>query len=100
MREDLRMKTGPMPAERELLRRRPPGQPRFRGFVFLVLGGLLAIATSIFTLFHLDDHHVIRATVPGFLLALGMFVAFFMRNRSEACNTPDGDLAHDRWESR
>jgi hypothetical protein len=78
------------PAQRRRLGTEPASKPRFRGFVFLVVGGLAAVATSLFTLFHLDDPHIVRATVPGFLLALGLFIAFFIRNRSDGSGTDVG----------
>jgi len=100
MRRAFRLKVGPMPAERRRPRTTPPGEPRFRGFVFLALGGLITIATSLFTLFHLDDHDVVRGTVPGFLLGLGLLVAFVIRNRSDGSEAPDDGVTRDRSESR
>ena len=88
MRRALRMRMEHVPGDRSDLRKRLPGAPRFRGLAFLVFGGIVTIAISLFTLFHLDDHDIVRVTVPGFLFGFGLLVAFVIRNRSDgACST-------------
>jgi hypothetical protein len=100
MRGALRMQAAHMPAEHGQLRTSPAGERRIRGSVFLVLGGLMVIATSAFTLLHLDDHHIVRVTIPGFLLGLGLLVACFVHNRSTGSETITGGVPPDRWEAR
>jgi hypothetical protein len=84
MRRALQIKIGHIPGERSDLRPRSVAEPRLQGLIFLVLGGVITIVASLFTLFHLNDHDIVRATVPGSLLGFGLFVAFVIRNRSES----------------
>ena len=83
MKRALRFNMSLIPHARGDLGTRLSGGSRLHGVVSLVFGGVVTIAASLFTLFHLNDHDIVRATVPGFLLGFGLFVAFIIRNRAE-----------------